>query len=84
MSTQETVSGSTSGVEPEFLICCPTCNSPRLVCFRLDSDWYQGGYTHLANGSSPEVYTEEDLAKVESNLTLDIQCHVCLACGTCS
>lgn len=55
---------------------CDRCDSPRVVYFRLDMDWYDGG--DLMRLNSPDDYLPDD---PDMGDTLEISGTYCLACG---
>lgn len=55
---------------------CSRCAGPRVVYFRLDSDWYDGGDLSRINGADDYLQDDPDLGD-----TLEISGTYCLRCG---
>ncbi len=59
---------------------CPSCDSPRIGAFRLDSDWGSGGDWSIVNAR--DCYTLEQLRDFDHNMRPDVECYVCCNCYT--
>ena len=59
---------------------CPNCKSKRIGYLRIDSDWGSGGDWSKVNEDCD--YTQDDLDSFESNERPDVECYICIVCGT--
>ena len=61
---------------------CPLCDSPRIVHFRLDSDWASGA-GNWSRVNEESAYEDWQVKQIEDNERQDIETYYCYSCCRC-